>query len=82
MRTRLKLAVGSDGVAGVQVRPVVVGEDGGDEFAAAAHAGLGEDRLEVVLHGEGERCSAAAMAAVELPRSTCLVISRSRRLRP
>jgi len=30
---------------------VVVSENGGDEFAAAADAGLRENGLEVVLHG-------------------------------
>jgi len=34
------LAVRSDWLAGVQVGPVVVGEDGGDKLAAAAHTVL------------------------------------------
>lgn len=39
-------------VAGVD-RFVVFGEDLGDEFAAAAHIDLAEDRFEVVLDGVG-----------------------------
>src|SRR5918999_203541 len=46
-------SIGVRFVAGRHAWTVVLGEDLADEFSAAPHADLVEDRLEVITHGVG-----------------------------
>lgn len=45
--------VRTDVFTGEYAGPVLVAEDDSDKFAAAVYPDLVEDRLQVVLHGEG-----------------------------
>jgi hypothetical protein len=69
-------------VTGRHARLVVLSEDLTYELSPAAHANLVEDGLEVIAHGVGRDAQLLGYFGRGQPRSTSLVISPSRFVRP